>query len=297
LKVLITGASGLLGSKLAELTTASGHTVYSLYHSHPCKYGKPQRVDITDSTAVRKVFADTTPDVVFHTASITDVDLCETNPELAMKVNGEATSLISKTCQEAGSYLTYVSTDYVFDGLLGKYSEEDKPAPINTYGKSKLFGEKEMARHCSRGCIARTSVVYGWGRLHRANFATWLHENLTANHKISVATDQYASPTLNTNLAGMLIEVAELGVHGILHVAGSTRISRYEFAITLAKHFGLDENLLTPVKADVTKWIAKRPYDSSLNVSKAQEMLANKPATLDKALDEFAAETPGKIWR
>lgn len=290
MKVLITGASGLLGGKLAELATASGQKVYSLYNSHPCAYGKPQRIDITDPTAVGKVFADTTPDVVFHTASITDVDLCETNPELAMKVNGEATGLISKTCQETGGYLIYVSTDYVFDGIRGQYSEEDKPAPINTYGRSKLLGEEEMKRNCSQGCIARTSVVYGWGRSYRPNFATWVHSKLAANEQVRVVRDQFASPTLNTHLAGMLLEVAERRIQGILHVAGSTRISRYEFAVMLAKQFGFNENLLNPVQAETTGWKARRPHDSSLNVSKAQKLLTNTPTPLSEALGEFARE-------
>ncbi len=290
MKVLITGAGGLLGTKLAGLATASAHKVYSLDNSHPCPYGTPERVDITDPTAVGKVFADTTPDVVFHTASITDVDLCETNPELAMRVNGEATGFIAKTCQETGGYLVYVSTDYVFDGMRGQYSEEDEPAPINTYGKSKLFGEEEMARHCSRGCIARTSVLYGWGRSFRPNFATWVHSKLAANEHIKVVSDQFASPTLNTHLARMLLEIAERRNQGILHVAGSTRISRYEFAVMLAKQFGFKEHLLTPVQAEATGWKARRPLDSSLNVSKAQKLLTNKPTMLSEALEEFAGE-------
>lgn len=292
MKTLITGASGLLGNRLAELATQSGHEVYSLYNSHPCVFGNPIQGDITDRGALLKIFADTTPEVVIHTASITDVDLCEVNPELAMKVNGAATGSVSKSCEETGSYLIYVSTDYVFDGKRGDYSEEDKPAPINVYGSSKLRGEEEMARNCSRGCIARTSVIYGWGRSYRANFATWVYEKLRANEQVGVVTDQFASPTLNTHLARMLLEVAERRICGTLHLAGSTRISRFEFAVMLAKQFGLNQNLLTPVRAEATRWRARRPFDSSLNVSKAQELLANKPIALGEALDEFANDHP-----
>jgi dTDP-4-dehydrorhamnose reductase len=288
LKVIITGASGLLGAKLAELATESGYNVHSLYKSHPCPPSNAEQVDITDQVALRKVFADVKPDVVFHTASLTDVDLCEREPKLAMKVNGEATGFIAKACQETGSYPVYVSTDYVFDGVRGHYSEEDGPAPINTYGRSKLFGEEEMARYCSRGCVARTSVVYGWGRSYRPNFATWVHSKLAANEQVRVVRDQFASPTLNIHLARMLLEVAERQVKGVLHVAGSTRISRYEFAVILAKQFGFNENLVTPIQAEAANWKARRPVDSSLNVSKAQGILTSKPATLDQALSEFA---------
>jgi len=205
LKTLITGASGLLGSKLAELATHSGHEVYSLYNSHPCTFGKPIQLDITDRRTLHKVLTETKPEVVIHTASITDVDLCEANPELAMKVNAEATGSVSKNCEEIGSYLIYVSTDYVFNGRRGNYSEEDKPDPINAYGSSKLRGEEEATRNCSRACIARTSVIYGWGRSYRANFATWVYQKLRANEQVRVVTDQFASPTLNSNLARMLL--------------------------------------------------------------------------------------------
>lgn len=247
-------------------------------------------MDITDQSAIRKVFVDITPDVVFHAASITDVDLCEANPDLAMRVNGEATGFVAETCQKKGSYLVYVSTDYVFDGKRGQYSEEDKPAPINAYGRSKLRGEEEMTRLVARGCIARTSVLYGWGRLSRPNFATWIHSKLAANEQVRVARDQFASPTLNTHLARMLLEVAERRMQGILHLAGSTRISRYEFAVMLAKQFGFNENLLTAVQAEATGWKARRPLDSSLNVSKAQKLLTNTPTPLSEALSEFAKE-------
>jgi dTDP-4-dehydrorhamnose reductase len=207
-----------------------------------------------------------------------------------MKVNGEATGFLSAACRETGSHLIYVSTDYVFDGTRGQYSEEDKPAPINTYGRSKLLGEEEMTRHGSRGCITRTSVLYGWGRLFRPNFATWVHSKLAANEQIKVVTDQIASPTLNTHLARMLLEIAERRIKGILHVAGSSRVSRYEFAVMLAKQFGFKEHLVSPVQTDTTSWKARRPLDSSLNVSKVRGLLTNKPSTLSTALAEFAVE-------
>jgi dTDP-4-dehydrorhamnose reductase len=290
LKAVITGASGLLGAKLAELATEARYNVYSLYNSHPCSSSNAEQVDITDEAAVRKVFADLKPDVVFHAASLTDVDLCERDPKLAMKVNGEATGFIAKACQETGSYLVYVSTDYVFDGMRGQYSEEDEPAPINAYGRSKLLGEEEMARHYPRGCVARTSVVYGWGRPYRPNFATWVHSKLAANEPLRVVNGQFASPTLNTHLARMLLEVAELRMNGILHVAGSTRISRYDFAVMLAKQFGFNEKLVNPIQTEAANWKARRPVDSSLNVSKAHRMLSSKPVALDQALREFAGD-------
>jgi len=293
MKILVTGASGLLGSRLVELAITRGHEVCSTYHAHPVTRGNPRRLDLTEEKEVRRCLTEERPEVVIHSAAITDVDFCERNPELAMDVNGSVTGSLAEACFDAGSYLVYVSTDYVFDGKSGLYKESDEPKPINVYGQSKLLGEQRVLQESADFCVARTSVLYGWGREHRPNFATWLHENLSANRKVTVVTDQYASPTLNTNLARMLIEVAERRIHGILHLAGNTRVSRYEFALMLTKQFGFNENLVTPVKAEATQWIARRPFDSSLSVAKAQEILTNKPATLDEALNEFAENAQG----
>ena len=292
LRLLITGASGLLGSKLATHAIDAGHEVYSIYSTHMPSAGNPQRMDITDEAAVNTEVARKSPDVVIHCAALTDVDLCERNPELAMRVNSLATRFLGEACEKIGSFLTYVSTDYVFDGAQGHYSEGDKPNPINTYGRSKVSGEQQLLHSGSDFCIARTSVVYGWGREHRPNFAAWIYSRLSARQNVNVVTDQYASPTLNSHLARMLLEVAERRLRGTYHLAGSTRASRYQFAILLARRYGFDENLLIPVGAESVNWTAKRPPDSSLNVGKAREMLNNKPITIAESLEQFAREAP-----
>lgn len=274
-----------------RLAIESGHEVHSLYLEHSSPEGRPLRLDISDQAAVEKTLADKLPEVVIHVASITDLDLCEQNPELAFRVNATATGFLAEACRNVKSFLIYVSTDYVFDGEQGNYREHDQPNPVNVYGKSKLLGEQEVARKGVEFCIARTSVLFGWGRKYRPNFATWVYEKLRAGQKINVVTDQYATPTLNSNLARMLLEAAERRVSGIFHLSGSTRINRYEFAVLLARKFGFDEKLLTPVRAEAIHWIARRPFDSSLNVAKAQELLTHKPSTLNEALNEFARDT------
>ena len=294
MKFLITGASGLLGSKLVAIALASGHEVHSLVHEHSTTEPHVQ-LDITDQGAVEKTIGDNSPEVVVHAASITDLDLCERNPELAYNVNAAATGFLADACRRQGSFLIYVSTDYVFDGERGNYGEYDQVNPVNVYGRSKLLGEIEVVQKAGRFCIARTSVVFGWGRRHRPNFATWVYEKLRVGEKINVVTDQYATPTLTSDLARMLVEVAERRMNGTYHLSGSTRINRYEFAVLLARRFNLNEKLLTPAKAEAVRWIAKRPFDSSLNVAKAQQALNNKPCALNEALDQFAAEPHSSI--
>ncbi len=271
-----------------------GHDVHSVFNMHPVKEGKPQRLDLNDPEGITRCIQEKAPDAVIHTASMTDVDLCEANPELAMRVNGQSTGLLARECHDGGSFLAYVSTDYVFDGKQGKYNENDEPNPINVYGHSKLLGEHEVVRYHKNSCIARTSVLYGWGREHRPNFATWLYEKLRAGQKTEVVVDQFASPTFNSQLARSLLEVVERRLQGVLHLAGSSRVSRYEFAVQLAREFGFNEKLLDRVNSESTSWKAKRPFDSSLNVSKAMERLSNKPVTLTEALSEMAQEVRAK---
>ena len=291
MKVLVTGASGLLGTKLAQLAQESGHSVESAYGEHAPQFGKPIRLDITRETDVLEYISGSKPDAVFNTASITDVDLCEQQPDLAMRVNGEAVGIIARACKECDAFLIHVSTDYVFDGERGLYTEGDKPAPINVYGRSKLLGEEQLQHNTPNYLLARTSVVYGWGRQHRPNFATWLISKLKAGENVKIVSDQFASPTFNTQLAHMLLEAAERRLSGIIHMAGATRINRFDFSLKLAREFGFDQALLSQTDANPTSWSALRPRDSSLDVSKATTILSAKPIGIEEALQQFRGST------
>jgi len=294
LKILITGASGLLGYKLAKTALNSGHQVYSAYNTHPVQLGIPIHLDITDGPAVERFITSQAPSAVVHTASVTDVDFCEQQPELAMRVNGFSVGPLARSCRKIGSFLVYVSTDYVFDGKRGNYAEDDETNPANAYGRSKLLGENQTKQYAGDFLIARTSVVYGLGREHRPNFATWLLARFQAGAEAKVAADQFSSPTLNTELAKMILEAVEGNVTGIMHLAGATRASRLEFAVRLAEAFDFDPKLVQPVSSDSLSWKAKRPPDSSLDVTKASETLNNKPLPLDEALRKFRMEAHSK---
>lgn len=290
MKILVTGASGLLGHKVAQLALEKGHEVYAAYKEHAISLGTPIKLDLTDHENMLKVMSKLKPDAVIHTAAYTDVDGCEANKDLAWKVNAEATKHVAIASTKAGAHITYVSTDYVFDGEKGFYKEEDQPNPINYYGYTKLMGEEFVKEHAEKWCIARTSVIYGWSRTQKLNFATWLINNLKHGKEVKVLIDQIVSPTLNTNLAEMLLEIVEGGITGTLHAAGATRASRYEFALELAKVFNLPTNLVKPAKMGEISWKAKRPKDSSLNVSKALTLMKKKPLKLSEALKIMSKE-------
>lgn len=290
MKILITGASGLLGYKIAKIAVERGYEVYAAYGRHEINVGIPIQLNLTNSEKIHKVICKLKPDAIIHTAAYTDVDGCEINRELAWKVNAEATGIIAKASAITSAHMVYVSTDYVFDGEKGLYSEGDPPNPISYYGYTKLKGEEFTGKYCQKYCIARSSVIYGWAYTDKQNFATWVMNSLKQGKEIRVVTDQNVSPTLNTNLAEMLLEVAERGITGILHTAGATRTSRYDFAQKLARIFNLNNTLIKSITINEVSWKAKRPKDSSLNVNKALTILNHKPLELEKALKNMKEE-------
>ena len=291
LRILVTGASGLLGSKLCKLAVRKNYEIYSAYSQHKPLCGAPVQFDISDKDAVEKIFKKVKPEAVVHTAALTNVDKCELEKERAWRINVEATENIAESCEKFHAFLVYTSTDYVFDGEKGMYKENYEPTPVNYYGLTKLKGEESIKNLTDEYCIARTSVIYGTiPAAGKTNFALWLLDKLERKEKVKIVTDQWNSPTLNTNLANMILEVSERKLTGTFHLAGATRLSRFEFAKFLANTFCLNTNFITPAFSREISWIAKRPEDSSLNINKACQTLKNKPLKIQEALEKMKKE-------
>jgi len=293
MRVLITGANGLLGSKLSEIYSRRGHVVYAGFTSVPPAVGKPVQMDITDRVMVREGFETCSPDIVYHCAAVTNVDACEADPSHANEVNVEGTRHIVHEAKRVGCRVIYISTDYVFGGQQGHYREDDVPNPINVYGKSKLEGERIILASGKPSVIARTSVIFGaMPSSGKQNFALWVMDSLRRGETIPVLTDKYACPTYNQNLAEMLIETAERGFAGVCHLCGATRVSRFEFASAIAETFGLDKSKIRAVSsAEIeSRMKARRPTDSSLDTSNAIRMLRTRPMGLKDALTALKAE-------
>ena len=294
MKLLVTGASGLYGSKFAQLAVGLRHEVYSLHSQHPAPFGVPVQVDVSDKAKVEAEFRRICPEVVVHAASMTDVDKCELNRELAWKINVEGTENVAQAAKACGAFLVYISTDYVFDGEKGCYAETDLPSPISYYAYTKLKAEERVQKTLDQYCIARPSVIYGAvPAAGKVNFALWLLGKLRSSEKANVFVDQWNSPTLNSSLAQMTLEVAERKLTGIYHLSGASRISRYDFAVLLANTFKLDSSALVPTSMKDMSFPAKRPKDSSLNTSKAELILKNKPIKVEAALDNLKDELAG----
>ena len=284
-RLLITGASGLLGSKLQKIAEGKFNLIL-LHNTRPLSPNSLE-LDITNQKEVAKLFNDLRPEIVIHTASETNVDKCELQKEHAWKTNVEGTCNIARACKEIDAKLVYISTDYVFDGEKGLYKEEDKPNPISHYGITKLEGENQVIQNCNDHVILRTSVIYGWHQW-KQNFATWVINQLRQNKEITVVDDHYNTPTLADNLAEMTIETLQSDLHGLYHASGIEKISRYDFAIQIAGTFRLNLNLVKPIKmSQLTAWVAKRPRNSSLNMDKIQKHLKTKPLNITDGLNKM----------
>jgi dTDP-4-dehydrorhamnose reductase len=290
MRLLITGGGGLMGSKVAEVAVLQGHEVFFGYHrehheSGHAGHGTGIKFDLMDHASIVEAVRSSRPEVVIHTAALTDVDRCEIDKDTAYRINVLGTEALCEAAREMGAFMIYTSTDYVFDGTRGMYSEEDKANPVNYYGYSKLQGEAYS------DAVARTCVIFGARPASgKANFALWLIDRLTKGESVKVVTDQYVTPTLNTNLARMVLELATRKLRGVYHLSGATRIFRYDFACELARAFDLDEELITPSRMAEMKWAARRPADSSLDTSKAMKCLNEKPLAVREALRTLKAE-------
>ena len=289
MKYLVTGSSGLIGNQIILDLEQSGQTVYSCYNNIKPLYGIPTKLNLLNLENISTTFKTIQPDVIIHSAALTDVEKCEMEPKLANSINTKATEIIAKETEHLDSYLIYLSTDYVFDGKKGLYNEIDFPNPLNHYGKTKLTGEKTVETNTSKWSIIRTSTPFGTNSIKKT-FPVWLIENLQKNKKVNILEDQFTSPTYVPNLSQMILEIIAHNLEGLFHVSGSTRISRFEFAKIIAEKLNLDLSLLNPVKIDVMPWKAKRPVDSSLDISKINSILNTKPFSIEKSLDDYAPQ-------
>ena len=288
LKFLVTGSAGLIGRQVVK-DLSETHEVFSCYNKSKPEHGNIIKMDLLNHEMISNVMSEKKPDVVIHLGAMTAVDLCETDQDSAFKINSQATEILAKESSKMNTFIVYVSTDYVFDGNTGMYEENDATNPLGFYGKSKLLGEKSIQNFSSDWCIARTSTPFG---LHhtKKSFPMWIIENLQKQNQIDVLSDQFTSPTYVPNLSKMLIEISERHLDGIFHVAGATKISRYEMARMISDKLNLDEKLLRDVSINELKWEAQRPKDSSLNISKADSVLNEKPQEINESLTPFIDE-------
>ena len=282
MQIVIVGAGGMLGRDVAEvLGERYPNTVCATRHE----------IDITDYWDTRWELERLDADAVVNCAAFTDVDGCETETEKAFQVNAEGAGNLARACAEIGARVLHVSTDFVFDGENGPYREEDRPRPVNFYGKAKLASEN-AAREAGRDkwAIVRTVLVYGAGEaLRRANIALWVIDKLSKGEVINVVTDQWRTPTYAPDLAAGIEQIVRFNKTGIYHVSGRELVSIYAFAQTIARVFDLDASLIHPTDGTQFRQKAARPPRTGFIILKAETELGYKPRTLETALGLLGA--------
>jgi len=286
-KLLITGGSGMLGSNLVK-STEDRFNVHAVYYKHPVNFKACQvhQLDITKREDTIKLVSNINPDYIIHTAALIDVDYCETHRDEAWKLNIEGTRNLVEAAEKTGSRIFYISTDSVFDGKKGMYTEEDKPNPLNFYALTKLRGERVVSKSHVPYTIIRTNI-YGWNVQEKLSIAEWMLSNLQENKKLTLFSDVFFSPMLANNLSEIIIEMVEMNLSGLFHVAGSERCSKLQFGLMLAKVFGLNKELIKPISLEDKKLVAKRPKDPSLSSEKVQKQVRTKLLNVKEGLEAF----------
>jgi dTDP-4-dehydrorhamnose reductase len=288
--LLVTGASGLLGASLILCARDRGIEVCGIYYRHPVLFSGAEmlNVDLHNFAATRDALIKLKPNRIVHCAAATNVDWCESHYIEAERINAEASRVLAQVAQEIGARFMYISTDAVFDGRKGNYSELDMPAPINTYGKSKLNGEQKVLKEHSRALIVRVNI-YGWNVQDKFSLAEWILQELGKNKHVPGFTNIHFTPMLVNDLAQVLLAMLDADLDGIYHVAGSETISKYDFARQIAVQFGFDPSRVVPVSSNDANLRAPRPSDISLNIQKISAILGRSLPNVKAGLQKFQA--------
>ena len=287
-KILIIGGSGLLGKKLVDFFNSKNYKVYSTYFNNVNEKPNFFNLDITDKKNVSKLLNKIKPEIIINCSAYTDVDECEKNIDKAFSINANSVGYLAEIVKTIDAKFVQISTDYVFNGKKGFYKEIDETNPINYYGLTKLKGEQIVCDLLDDFIIARTSVIYG---INKNNFVLWMINNLKENKQINIVDDQFISPTYNTDITNQIYSLIINNENGIFHTAGGERISRYDFAIKLSEIFSLNKDNINKISMKDLKWVAKRPMDSSLDVSKISKF--KKPYTINESLQLLKKELRG----
>lgn len=261
MKMLVVGINGMLGHKFAEIASKN-FKVTGTYTKFLSKRNYPtERLDILNKRSVDQLVEKLRPDIIVNCAAITDVEYCEEHPDVAEAVNVDGTKNLVDAARNVDAKFVYFSTDSVFDGKKGNYTEESEPNLINVYSKTKLAGEKLVSE---KDLVVRTTL-YGWNILDKKSLAEWIINSLSNGEKINAYTDNYFTPIYTGTLSRIVIEMLLRKMSGLYHVPGKEKLSKYIFAKKIAKVFGLDENLINMASIKSAKNKAKRPKDLSLS--------------------------------
>lgn len=294
MSILITGANGLLGQKLVRLLLHKGEKFVATGLGGcriPLSGIRYRTMDITWPGEVLAVLQQEQPEVVIHTAAMTQVDQCEIEQAACWRLNVTAVENLVDACRQTGAFLVHLSTDFIFDGTNGPYTEDAEPNPLSYYGESKLAAERIVSSTSLRWAIVRTVLVYGIAHdMSRSNIILWTKKNLEQGKPIRVVTDQWRTPTLAEDLAMGCYQIAEKRAGGIFNIAGKDFMRPYDMAMAAAQYFGLDKSLISPTDAASFVEPARRPLKTGLVIDKARTLLGYEPHSFKEGIEVVARQ-------
>jgi perosamine synthetase len=285
-KLLITGVSGLLGNNLARYF-ARTFDVLGLYNEHPVVIPgiRTDTCDLLGLDAVRRVLDGFRPSVVLHCASLANVDQCESDPELSELLNVACTRRIVDALEGSEAHLVYISTDSVYEGTKGRYSEEDAARPLNVYGRTKWEGERPVLERPG-GLVLRTNL-FGWNIQDKKSLGEWILGELAAGRSIGGFRDAVFSTIYTMELARVIDVAIRRKLSGLYNCGSSDSCSKYEFALKIADRFGFDRHLIRPISIDDFEFRARRGKDLSFSTKRIEETLEYRMPGIDQSVDAF----------
>lgn len=275
-RILVTGASGLLGLNFG-LQFCDRHEIIGISHQHALQ-GMPfavRAVDLSEHGAARRLVEEIHPDVVLHCAALANVDQAERQPVLAQRINAEVPGELAEVCARLGLRMLHISTDSVFDGLRGNYTESDLVQPLNRYARTKWLGEQAVLSANPQAIVARVNF-YGWSLTGRRSLAEIFYHTLAAGQSMFGFRDVFFCPLHVSDLGRLLLEMVEHNLQGVYHVVSSEALSKYDFGCRIARHFGLDEGLIRPVSWQEAGLTAPRAPQLTLNTEKLASALGRR---------------------
>ena len=292
-RIIIAGGNGMLGQRLIEFYNKLNDVeLISTSVEEKSVFDDVDYVqaDISNRNGIKKVVYDFCPDFIINAAAYTNVDKSESERELAWKINVKGVEYLSETARVLDSHLIHISTDYIFDGRSGPYTENDTPNPLGYYARTKLASENTLKISGCKNTILRTNVLYGTAKYSRPDFVKWVVESLRANKEIRIVDDQINNPTFIDDLVHGINKIVELRREGIYNIGGNEFLNRYEFTLMIAEYFKLDKNLVKKIKTEELNQPARRPLKSGLITIKAQSELGYKPHTILQSLELMKTE-------
>ena len=286
MRLLVTGASGLLGLNLA-LEAARDHQVFGSVHLHPVRTRAFEVVqgDLTNAETLKKVIDKAEPDWIINCAALADLEACERHPALASALNEDLPARLALAAR-GRCQLIHLSTDAVFDGQRGGYSEEDQPNPLSVYARTKLAGEEAVLAANPQAMVARVNL-FGWSLSGKRSLAEFFFNNLSQGRPVNGFTDVYFCPLFVNHLANTLLRMLEEDLQGLYHVVSSDCLSKYDFGVALAEKFGFSAELISPISVLDGGLQAARSPNLTLKNSKLVSALGEAPPPLSAGLEEF----------